>query len=117
MPSSLSGSEVRLGTGRAGSDGREGLRGAGDRVVGGRQRDPDVPGTGRTVEVARGDEDAAVGAGGHGLPAALAAGRPEVEPGLAVLDREARTEQGVAQERPPRAVALPLLRDVRVVAE
>ena len=57
-------------------------------VVGGGEGDPHVPGARGAVELPRRDQDALLGEVGDGAPAVLAAGGPQVERGLGVVDAE-----------------------------
>src|SRR5262245_17579897 len=83
-----------------------------DALVGGGQRDPDVPGAGGAVERAGRDQDAAVGQPADSLPAVLVAGGPQVEAGGGVVDAEAGAGQRGAQHLAAAGVPLPLLRHV-----
>ena len=65
-----------------------------DPLVGGGQRDPDVPDAGGPVEFARRDQDAQLGQPLHGRPAVQAGmDGPQVQPGLRVDDGPARRLQ------------------------
>ena len=69
-----------------------------------RTRDPDVPVGGRPVEDTRRHEDAPRREPVHSGPALLAAGRPQVQPGLRVVDGEPGPHQRRPQRGPPGAV-------------
>ena len=81
------------------------------------KRHPHVLGAGGAVELARGDQDPPLGEPGDGLPAVLAAGGPEVERRLGVVDPEAGGRERRAQLGPPGGVPGVLLDGVLVVVE
>ena len=62
------------------------IDGRGDPLVGGGQRDPHMLRAARAVELAGRDQDAALREPADGVAARLAAGRPEIQPGLGVVD-------------------------------
>ena len=70
-----------------------------DVGVGRGQRDPDVLLAGRPVELAEGHQDPVVGEPGGRLGAVLAAGDPQVQAGLGVVDRQSRVDERIQQRR------------------
>ena len=74
-----------------------------DPLVGRRQRHADVPRPRGAVEVAGRDEDAPLGEASRRFPAGLVPGRPQVEPGLGVVDPEAGAPPAPAAARSRRA--------------
>ena len=96
---------------------REVLDGRGDALVRGGERDADVPGAGRPVELAGPDEDAERRQMRDGLPARLVPRRPQVQRRLGMVDAEpVPLERGAQAGAAPRVPGA-LLVGVHVVVE
>src|SRR4029453_2485629 len=99
------------------TSGGEALGGGCDAFVGRREGHTHVLGAGRAVERTGSSQDPALGEPLDGGPAFLAAGGPEVEPGLGMPQGEAGTEQRFAKDRSASGVALSLDQHMLLVAE
>src|SRR5690348_7745548 len=88
---------------------------SGDPLVRGGQCDPDVTCATLAVERAGSDQDAGPRQAVDAHQGRLVGGRPQVQTGLGVLDREPRRSQRRGEQVTPVPVALLLLGDVRVV--
>lgn len=95
----------------------ETFAGALDVRVGSCERQPDVPRSVRPIKCAGTDDDAAIGEPGDRLPGVLVSRDPQIEPGFAAINAEARVRQRVAQSIPSSTISLALLHDVRIVLE
>src|ERR1700733_4575523 len=93
------------------------VNGGGDALVGGGQRHPDMPGATWAVELTGRGQNAALRQPRDGVAACLAAGDPQIQPGLGMVDGEAGRPERRQQSIPTPAIAIALLALVVVVVQ